>query len=52
MFILRYNNQLYALRNITDSIKRLAHLAENLTAEREVMGLIPGTRPILRVLKN
>ena len=31
---------------------RLARLAENLTAEREVAGLSPGTRPILRVLKK
>ena len=29
----------------------LVHLVERLTAEREVAGSIPGTRPILRVLK-
>ena len=30
----------------------LAQSVEHLTAEQEVMGLIPRTRPILRVLKS
>ena len=48
---LRHEMSVYSQTLTRLTAEGLAQSVERLTAERELVGLIPGVRPILRVLK-